>query len=247
MMPNNSITRKEMYLNKVAGGDGSLPSEPITREEMFLAKMAGQDIATPSPVTREEMYLSAIAESGGGGGGTSGEQAFQVKNFKLPTSKWAIDQRIQNLLKEDGCVHLEFVVPETLVSNDTEVISFGADALTNWNSSTNCLCMFILYNNGALGNVNHLVLRMRGSSLNGTLWLHSYADQNNKINLKFYKDRMVNVNTNTTYFYNDSSEFAAIQTAMNNIENYNYISVGCNQGTYRLGDAILDRLAIEPN
>lgn len=68
MIPNNPITRKEMYLNKVAGNDGALPSEPITRKEMYLAKAAGVAVETPEPVTREEMYLDAIAESGGGGG-----------------------------------------------------------------------------------------------------------------------------------------------------------------------------------
>lgn len=61
------VTRKEMYLNNISGGSGSIPSEPITREEMFLAKIAGQSVETPTPITREEMYLDSIAESGGSG------------------------------------------------------------------------------------------------------------------------------------------------------------------------------------
>jgi hypothetical protein len=46
----NPITRKEMYLNKAATGEGNVP---------------------PEPVTREEMYLNAILQGGGGGGGAS--------------------------------------------------------------------------------------------------------------------------------------------------------------------------------
>ena len=43
---------------------------PMTRKETFLAKAGGQSVNTPKPITREEMFLDAIAKSGGGGGGT---------------------------------------------------------------------------------------------------------------------------------------------------------------------------------
>lgn len=45
--------------------------EPITRHEMFLAAISGEDVELPEPITREEIYLKKIAESGGGGGATS--------------------------------------------------------------------------------------------------------------------------------------------------------------------------------
>lgn len=45
---------------------------PVTRKETFLAAAAGQDVTTPTPITREEVFLDAIAKSGGGGGGSSG-------------------------------------------------------------------------------------------------------------------------------------------------------------------------------
>lgn len=45
----NPITRKEEYLNAIAGGAQEYPATPITREEA---------------------YLDAIAKSGGGGGGS---------------------------------------------------------------------------------------------------------------------------------------------------------------------------------
>ena len=45
---------------------------PITRKEQFMAKAAGQDVTPPEPITREEMFLSDIAEheEGQGGGGS---------------------------------------------------------------------------------------------------------------------------------------------------------------------------------
>lgn len=49
----------------------AVPNEPITRKEMFLAKAVGQETDTPNPITREEMYLDALANGGGGGSGGS--------------------------------------------------------------------------------------------------------------------------------------------------------------------------------
>ena len=46
-----------------------LPEKPITRKEMYLSAIAGEDTAIPDPaITREEMYLKYIAEHGGGSG-----------------------------------------------------------------------------------------------------------------------------------------------------------------------------------
>jgi hypothetical protein len=67
-IPDKAITRGEQYLAAMAGQSGTLPDEPITRKEFYLAKAAGQAVETPEPITREEMYLDAIAEGGGGGG-----------------------------------------------------------------------------------------------------------------------------------------------------------------------------------
>lgn len=54
------VTRKEMYLNVIAGGASALPT-PITREEIYLAKICGMDVAIPIPLTRYEMYLYKLA------------------------------------------------------------------------------------------------------------------------------------------------------------------------------------------
>lgn len=42
---------------------------PKTRRETFLAAAGGQDVTTPTPVTREEVFLDAIAKGGGGSSG----------------------------------------------------------------------------------------------------------------------------------------------------------------------------------
>ena len=43
--------------------------EPITRKEMLMAAAAGESVVAPTPITREEYFLSKIAGPGGGGGG----------------------------------------------------------------------------------------------------------------------------------------------------------------------------------
>ena len=46
--------------------------KPITRKEMLMAKAAGQSVPDIEPITREEYFLSQIANGGGGGGGGGG-------------------------------------------------------------------------------------------------------------------------------------------------------------------------------
>lgn len=64
-IPDNPITREELYYSAMAGQNTSLP-EPITRKEFYLAKAAGMAVESPTPITREEQYLEAIQTSGGG-------------------------------------------------------------------------------------------------------------------------------------------------------------------------------------
>ena len=54
------ITRKEKYINEIVGGGDTAPKTPQTREEFFFAEILGEVVA-PSPITRVEKYLSAIA------------------------------------------------------------------------------------------------------------------------------------------------------------------------------------------
>lgn len=57
-----AITRTEKLLS-------GQQLEPFTRKEMFLAKMAGMDVKTPTPYTREEMFMQNVIDNGGGSGG----------------------------------------------------------------------------------------------------------------------------------------------------------------------------------
>ena len=54
------ITRKEKYINEIAGGGNTAPETPQTREELFFAEILGEVVA-PSPITRAEKYLAKIA------------------------------------------------------------------------------------------------------------------------------------------------------------------------------------------
>lgn len=54
------ITRKEKYINEIAGGGNTAPGAPQTREELFYAAILGEVVA-PSPITRAEQYLAKIA------------------------------------------------------------------------------------------------------------------------------------------------------------------------------------------
>lgn len=59
-----AITREEKLYSGIS-------LDPITRKEMFLAKMAGMDVETPEPITREEMFMQKVIENGSGSGGGS--------------------------------------------------------------------------------------------------------------------------------------------------------------------------------
>lgn len=78
-IPEKPYTRKEMYLNAIAGGNGGIPS---------------------TPYTREEMYLDAIAKAGGGG---SGDNHFVItlsldsdKNYTVDKTYAEIRAAIEN-------------------------------------------------------------------------------------------------------------------------------------------------------
>ena len=59
------ITRKEILLNSIAEGAGA-DLTPITRREMYLSAIAGEtELPTDiTPITREEMYYQKILDNG---------------------------------------------------------------------------------------------------------------------------------------------------------------------------------------
>ena len=65
---------------------------PITRKETFLAAAGGQDVTTPTPITREEVFLDEIAKRGGGSSLPSTETASAGDVLSLDDNKepqWA--------------------------------------------------------------------------------------------------------------------------------------------------------------
>ena len=68
--------------------------EPNTRKETFLASAAGMAVETPTPITREEIYLDAIANGGGSGDTYTKEETDELldgkadlENGKVPSSQ----------------------------------------------------------------------------------------------------------------------------------------------------------------
>ena len=79
---------------------------PKTRKEVFLAAAAGQDVNTPTPITREDGFLDAIAKSGGGGG-SSGGGALVVHETVSGTTH-TLDktwQEVHDAMKSGGAVY----------------------------------------------------------------------------------------------------------------------------------------------
>lgn len=73
----------------MANNEKGLPT-PIPRKEKYLAKAAGMDVEIPKAITREEIYLEAIANgSGGGGGFTPTESQLAAMNSGIDSTKVA--------------------------------------------------------------------------------------------------------------------------------------------------------------
>ena len=86
-----------------------VPEEPETREEQYLSAIAQVTPATqipPEPLTRVEAYLNKIVENGGGGGGggTTNYNALenkpQINSHELSGNKSSSDLGLQAALTE---------------------------------------------------------------------------------------------------------------------------------------------------
>ena len=87
--------------------------DPITRKEKFYdAILTGDTSGLPDPITREEIYLKAIAENGGGGGGgTTNYNALsnkpQINSIELTGNKSLNDLNIQKKLTAGENIEIE--------------------------------------------------------------------------------------------------------------------------------------------
>lgn len=210
-----------------------MPSTPLTDAIVALTTYA-------NTVTGEsDTTLSAAVETlvdGFGGGGVN--TAFEVTDYKVPVQKWASQNSIYNYVAVGGCIHIKATIPSD-IAVDSEVLSFGVDANDNWSPNTNCACYWYFYSDTKSS------LRFRGSSVNGTIILDTLTDQNNEFEIKLYQDRFLDVKTNTTYLFSSDAAYTPVQTAMNNLCNYTYITVGCNQGSNRASGKIVSYFAVE--
>lgn len=99
--------------------------EPITRREMYLSAIAGNTQTAPEyPITREEQYLSAILENGGSGGGT--------RNYEQLTNKPTI-----NGVELSGNLELADLMEDVTQEGVEDAVEDAgiADAITDaWNA-----------------------------------------------------------------------------------------------------------------
>ena len=223
-------------------------SQPLTDAITALTTYANT-VTSASDTTLSDAVATLAAGYGGGGGSVT--TSFALKDYKVASAKWVINSGIANLIKTGGCLHIKMTVPASpVVSNDSEVLSIGGDALSNWSPTTNCSIFGAIYPNIDDIGKNSFGLRLRGSTLNAWIKTYYYMDANGKIDLKYYSDRFVDVLTNTTYYYsnppvNDSSDYTSMTTAMTNLCTRDYISVGCNQMSNRWSSNVVELYAIE--
>lgn len=86
----------------------SVPEKPVTRKEMYLAKIAGKDVDVPAnPVTREEMYLAEIAKNGGTG--SSVDVSAIMKDYGINSTTQIADMNtaIDSKLSKSSIVKLD--------------------------------------------------------------------------------------------------------------------------------------------
>lgn len=105
-----------------------MTEQPITRKEMYLSAIAGNSSKVPEyPITREEQYLAAILKKGGSGGGKT--------DYEQLTNKPSI-----NGVELSGDVDLSVIMADTTPEGIEEAIEDTGieQAITDaWNAAFN--------------------------------------------------------------------------------------------------------------
>ena len=170
--------------------------------------------------TYDTTLINSVTVNVSGGGNDN--YILKFENFKFNSSKWILNGCLLNPLKNGGCVHITYTKQNT-GSADAQLICFGIGALSNWSPGASTAAYVLDYKSG---NAN-VAIRFRGTNIDGTLLLNSFADGNGEFDVKLYADRIVNVKTGTSNPLTDYS--AAIQSAMTSLSSPTYLSVGTNQ------------------
>lgn len=127
------ITRVEKYMAAAAGAYSEELPEPITRQEIYWAHIAGVDISVPAPITREEQYLYSIC----GHSITTPHPITRVEQYlqKLvgsepPSPKY--DPVLENNSWEqivDACNNNR--IPDTWKIGDTKLLDLGSEGVVD--------------------------------------------------------------------------------------------------------------------
>lgn len=125
-IPEQPLTRKEMYLNSAAGGSGTIPETPLTREEQ---------------------YLDAIAKNGGGS--SSGGVLVVHDIYDEQTGTETLDKTLQEIYDamsggtvvfvstQDGDeMFMDFVYDVSLSGLQVNVHFFGSGATGYFNAES---------------------------------------------------------------------------------------------------------------
>ena len=140
----------------------ALPNEPITKQEMYLSNIAGQNTALPDePITREEMYLDYIAKSGGTGEGDMKKSVYDSDNAVASAGgiKMFVNQKIGTLPQRVGSLETTAGVLEGEVASIEDTLDNLGTASTK-NSTSVVTSSSDLVESGAVkdivgwGNVN---------------------------------------------------------------------------------------------
>lgn len=135
---------------------------PITRSEKFLAKAAGEDVTLPDPITREEVYLNAIANGGGGGGGSDLPEVTSADNGDLlgvvngewgktdPPYSQSVD-RTEIIAQQSVTTELRNGMYMGLMSGSLAEIPNGAKCVVTFNGDEYTLRYFLVDNMGIIG------------------------------------------------------------------------------------------------
>lgn len=184
-------------------------------------------------------FVSAIGAIPSGGGNT--KVAFAIRDYKVPSQKWVVQNSFPNYIATGGCFHVIYTLqPNSNTSSDLMIPGIGIGQMSGWtlDASTPCLYPIIPKNTADPSNYS-IVFYFRGAKSNTSMLVRDIVDENLKLDIKFYSNRYVDVHTNTTYQYNST-----MQAWWNVFVTKSYFSVGQNQSGPLTG-AIVELLAVE--
>lgn len=125
----------------------ALPNETLSREEVFLKAAALGDASNlPEPLTRVEEYLKYIAENGSGGGGTSDYEQLnnlpQVNGTTLVGNKSLSDlgitqaiKKVADMIAGEFDVNLNYAVDDVVIYQNDLYIFTAAHTAGEWDST----------------------------------------------------------------------------------------------------------------